>query len=237
MLCELCVKQNKKMTDTKNKLVDAEEKAIQLFDAIQNKGLIVAGKSENELNTEVFNLAAELFNIKKYWHKRIVRAGKNTLFPYKENPPDLIIQKDDILFFDFGPVFEDWEADIGRTYVIGNDPKKIKLKNDVELAWKEGKKYYDENKNILTGAGFYNYTKEMVKKFGWEYGNIHCGHLIGNFPHERILGDNTLNYIHPDNPNLMSNKDIKGNERYWIYEIHLVDREAGIGGFFEQLLS
>ncbi|WP_431213706.1 hypothetical protein ACQ86N_01985 [Puia sp. P3] len=31
------------------------------------------------------------------------------------------------MFFDFGPIFEDWEADFGRTYVIGSDPTKHKL--------------------------------------------------------------------------------------------------------------
>ncbi len=223
--------------DSREKLVEAEEHAEKLFQAIQDKGLIAEGKSEHDLNAEVFKLASDMFNIEKYWHKRIVRAGKNTLLPYKENPPDLIIQKDDILFFDFGPVFEDWEADIGKTYVIGSDPKKLKLKNDVELAWWEGKKYYDEHKNNLTGADFYNYTKEMVRDYGWEYGNIHCGHLIGNFPHERIQGEETRNYIHPQNNNLMIEKDKNGNERYWIYEIHLVDHKLQIGGFFEQLLS
>jgi hypothetical protein len=37
------------------------------------------------------------------------------------------------VFFDFGPVFEEWEADVGRTYVIGNDSLKHKLKKDIEL--------------------------------------------------------------------------------------------------------
>ena len=88
--------------------------------------------SEHQLNTEVFNLAFELFGIKKYWHKRIVRAGKNTLFPYKENPPDLILKSNDVVFFDFGPVFENWEADIGKTFVLGANPQMLKLKQDVE---------------------------------------------------------------------------------------------------------
>lgn len=225
------------MTDSRKRLVEAEEHAEKLFQAIHDKELIVEGKSEHQLNTEVFKLAYDMFNIEKYWHKRIVRAGKNTLLPYKENPPDLIIQKDDILFFDFGPVFEDWEADIGKTYVIGTDPQKLKLKKDVEFAWWEGKKYYDQHKDTLTGADFYYYTKEMVKSYCWEYGNIHCGHLIGNFPHERIQGEETRNYIHKDNNDLMSEKDKNGNDRYWIYEIHLVDLNLQIGGFFEQLLS
>ncbi|WP_375239286.1 M24 family metallopeptidase [Aurantibacter sp.] len=224
------------MLDPLNELIEAEKKAELLFQEIESRNLVIPGKTEKLLNTEVFNLAFELFGIKKFWHKRIVRAGKNTLLPYKENPPNLTIQKDDIMFFDFGPVFENWEADIGKTYVIGANEKKLKLKKDVELAWKEGKDYYLKNKATLTGADFYNYTKNLAKKYGWEYGNEHCGHLIGNFPHEKILGEEEINYIHPNNNLLMSEKDINGEERFWIYEIHFVDYNLNIGGFHEQLL-
>ncbi|MEZ7901116.1 MAG: M24 family metallopeptidase [Flavobacteriales bacterium] len=225
------------MTTALTNLIEAERKAEVLFQEIENRNIVTVGKTESELNKEVFNLAFELFGIKKFWHKRIVRSGKNTLLPYKENPVNLTIQKDDILFFDFGPVFDDWEADVGKTYVVGNNDKKLKLKQDVELAWKEGKEYFDLNKAKLTGADFYHYTKKLAEKYGWEYGNHHCGHLIGNFPHETILGEDEKNYIHPNNNQLMSDKDINGEERYWIYEIHLIDRELEIGGFFEQLLS
>jgi Xaa-Pro dipeptidase len=65
---------------------------------------------------------------------------------------------------------------------------------------------------------------------------MHCGHLIGNFPHEKIHGEDEINYIHPNNKELMSEKDINGNERFWIYEIHFIDQKRKIGGFFEQLL-
>lgn len=225
------------MEGIKQKLIEAEEKALILFDEIQKRELICVGKSEHTLNKEIFDLAFELFGIKKYWHKRIVRAGKNTLCPYKENPPDLILQNDDILFFDFGPVFENWEADIGKTYVIGNNTDKLKLQKDVELAWQEGKTFYLQNKKSLTGADLYNYTKQLAHKYGWEYGNIHCGHLIGNFPHEILIGEELINYIHPENTTLMCDKDKNGNERFWIYEIHFVDVKKEIGGFFEQFLN
>lgn len=225
------------MSNALNELQKAEQKAEKLFAEIQQRGLIKSGISEKELNFEIFNLAFKLFGIKKYWHKRIVRSGKNTLLPYAENPADLMLQEDDILFFDFGPVFEEWEADFGRTYVIGNNTQKLKLANDVELAWEEGKAFYDANKANLTGADFYNYTKELAIKYGWEYGNEHCGHLIGNFPHEQIVGEEIIHYIHPENNLLMCEKDKNGNERYWIYEIHFIDKMLGIGGFYEQLLS
>ncbi len=215
----------------------AEQNASILFNEIENRNLIEAGKSEKELNIEIFDLAFELFGIKKYWHKRIVRAGKNTLLPYAHNPADLILQEDDILFFDFGPVFEEWEADFGRTFVIGENPRKLKLKMDVEKAWHEGKEFYQTNKFNLTGADFYNFTKDLALKYGWTYGNEHCGHLIGNFPHEKLLGEEKINYIHPENNELMSNLDILGEERFWIYEIHFIDEKEQIGGFFEQIIS
>jgi Xaa-Pro aminopeptidase len=217
-------------------LIEAEENAILLFAEIENRGLIQAGKSENKLNTEIFELAKEMFGIEKYWHKRIVRAGKNTIFPYRENPADLIIQEEDILFLDFGPVFEDWEADLGKTYVLGENTQMLKMKADVETAWYEGYEFYKKNRNGLIAADFYKFTCDLAKKLGWKFGHIHCGHLIGKFPHERIQGEETLNYIHPENLNKMSDPDKSGNERFWIYEIHLLDKTESFGGFYEQLL-
>ncbi len=218
-------------------LVAAEQKAAALFNEAEKRQYIVPGQTEKELNTRMYALAEELYGIKKYWHKRIVRAGANTLLPYKENPDNLLIQDDDILFFDFGPVFEEWEADYGRTYVTGNDPHKLKLQQDVAAAWQEGKAYFDQNYDTLTGSSFYHFTRELAVKYGWEYGNIHCGHLVGNFPHEELLGDELEHYLHPDNHQLLSAPDKNGNKRYWIYEIHFIDRQKKIGGFFEQLVS
>ena len=216
-------------------LIEAERKALYLFDEIEKRGLIISNKTETELNKEIFELAFELFGIKKYWHKRIVRAGKNTLLPYRENPENLIIKEDDILFFDFGPVFEDWEADVGRTYVLGNDTNKLKLKNDVELAWKDARDFYFNNPN-LTGAQFYSYVSSLATKYGWEWAGTIGGHLIGNFPHEIIQGEEIENYIHPDNSKLMNETDINGLNREWILEIHFINSEKQIGAFYEQLL-
>ncbi len=224
------------MSTSLQNLISAEAKAVQLFEEIEKKQLVQPGKTEKELNTEVMELAFELFGIRKYWHKRIVRSGKNTLLPYRANPENLTIQNDDILFFDFGPVFDEWEADFGRTYVVGTNEHKLKLQRDVETAWHEGNAYFLANRDQLTGADFYAYTKELAQKYGWDYGNEHCGHLIGNFPHEQIVGEETIHYIHPDNHQLMNAPDQHGNPREWIYEIHFVDEALEIGGFFEQLM-
>ena len=52
------------MTERKKKLLEAEQLAADLFQAIQTHGLIIAGKSESELNHEIFALAEKLFGIK-----------------------------------------------------------------------------------------------------------------------------------------------------------------------------
>ena len=223
------------MSETRLKLIEAEGIALQLFNAIETRNLIVPGKTEHSLNEDIFALADELFGIKKYWHKRIVRAGVNTLSPYDDNPPDLILQEDDILFLDFGPIIEDWEADFGRTYVIGDDPHKLKLKSVIEEAWHEAKDWFHQH-TTLTGAAYWQYLLDLAIKYGYTYGGQLGGHLIGHFPHERLEPKNYGLYVHPENPNDMFLPDAHGNKREWILEIHFVDRERQIGGFFEQLL-
>jgi Xaa-Pro aminopeptidase len=221
--------------DKITQLLLAEKNALCLFNEAEKRGLIIAGKTEKQLNDELFNLAFELFGIKKFWHKRIVRSGKNTLHPYRENPPNLTIERDDILFFDFGPVFENWEADVGRTYVIGNDPLKLKLKTDIETAWQESRDWYFTQKSI-TGAQYYKYNVDLAAKYGWTFGGDIAGHLIGNFPHEQIESESRDNYIHSDNHKNMHDFGVLGTKREWILEIHFVDVEKQIGGFYEQFL-
>jgi len=224
------------MDSTLANLKEAERKALYLFQEIENRKLIQPGKTEKQLNTEVFELAFELLGIDTYWHKRIVRAGKNTLLPYNENPPDLVLQSDDILFFDFGPIFEQWEADFGRTYSIGNDPAKQKLARDVETAWYECRDWFTSQKDV-TGAQLYGHAEKLAKKFGWTFGGEIAGHLIGKFPHEKLEKEIKDNYVHPANHQLMSLPDREGHTRHWILEIHFVDTQKQIGGFFEQLLT
>lgn len=222
--------------DVVEQLVQAEKKAVELFDRLVELELIVPGITEKELNTAIYDLAEQAFGIRKFWHKRIVRAGKNTLLPYRENPPDLKLREEEILFLDFGPVFDEWEADLGRTYVIGNNPLMHQLKSDVETVWSAGQAYFREHVETITGSELYAFTQELAHEKGWEFGNVHAGHLIGKFPHEKVHPEEVWNYIHPDNKDQLSSSDKNGLPRYWIYEVHLVNREEQIGAFFEQLL-
>ena len=88
------------------RLLDAQAKAADLFAAIEPRGIIAPGVRETEASDAVRDLAAEMFGVDRHWHKRIVRAGPNTLQPYRKNPPDRAIAADDIVFLDFGPIFE-----------------------------------------------------------------------------------------------------------------------------------
>jgi Xaa-Pro dipeptidase len=218
------------------KLRDAQDKAAALFDLIVARGLIRAGITEKSLSDEIYALAEASFGVTKHWHKRIVRAGKNTLAPYSLKPPNLTLGADDIVFLDFGPVFEDWEADFGRTYVLGSDPLKRKLRDDVATAFAEGKAYFARRPDVTAGELF-RYATTLAGRYGWEFGGEIAGHLIGRFPHERITGDKVSLYVHPQNDRPIRSLDERGRRRHWILEIHFVDRKREIGGFFEELLT
>ena len=77
----------------------------------------------------------------------------------------------------------------------------------------------------------------LAEQAGWEFGGPHAGHLVGEFPHEKINGDEIESYIAPGSHQPMRRTDRAGRTCHWILEIHLVDRRRQIGGFFEQLLT
>jgi methionine aminopeptidase len=221
---------------TKAKLDHAEKIASELFKAVETNNLIVAGKSEQQLNDEVVKLAKDKFNIEQHWHKKIVRCGANTTAIYTDNPPNLIIQKDDLVILDFGVVVDGWESDYARTYVLGNDPRKLKIKNDVEKAWEETRAWVKQQKT-LKASDLFAYTREKSKQYGWTSAGDIAGHIVGKFPHEQPVNPKSLELdVHPENPNDIFLLDAKGNKRHWILEMHFIDEENKIGGYMEQLL-
>ena len=218
-----------------NNLQVAEEKALLLFHEIEQNQLICAGKSESQISEEILNLAKVKLGVEIFWHKRIVRAGKNTLHPYKEDPTDLILKDDDILFLDLGPVFEEWEADFGKTYVIGNDPIKLKLKNDIENSWVLLKNQIQDLPSITASEVYHLANKEATKN-GWEFGGEIAGHIIGKYPHEKLEKGNFKYYIHPENQTVLKEILPGGKTNHWILELHFVNKEKQIGAFVEGLL-
>lgn len=218
------------------KLLEAQAKAVELFDAIVDRGLIAPGVREVAASDAIRDLAADLFGTTKFWHKRIVRAGVNTLRPYADNPPDRVIGENDIVFADFGPIFEQFEADFGRTFVLGDDPVKHRLRDALPVIFEAGRERFEADPQI-TGAQLYAYVTHLAEQEGWEFGGAHSGHLVGQFPHETIDGERIESYIAPGSDHPMRRVDRSGRQCHWILEIHLVDRERQIGGFHEELLD
>lgn len=208
---------------------------MELFTAIEAGGLVATGRSERDIERDIYDLALERFGVEKHWHKRIVRAGPNTLSTATDNPPVRVVGPDETVYVDLGPVFDEWEGDVGRTYLMGNDPAKAKLIADLERIFGIGQQHYRATADI-TGAGLYDFVCKQAEDAGWRFGGTIAGHVVGEFPHARLPGDKELNRISPRNPRPMSEPDGLGQVRHWILEVHLVDRSGTFGGFYERLL-
>lgn len=217
-------------------LIDAQSRAVDLFDAISDRGLIRAGATEKQVSEEIRDLAADMFDVSRFWHKRIVRAGVNTLAPYRENPPERTISEDDVVFCDLGPLFADWEADFARTWVIGDDPVKHLLCESLPTIFDAGRDYFLSHPDV-TGDELFAVVVAETERAGWEFGGSIAGHLVGEFPHEKIPGDEIMSYVAPGSTPAMRRLDREGRRCHWILEIHLVDRERQFGGFYEELLD
>jgi Xaa-Pro dipeptidase len=217
-------------------LLAAEQKADALLEAIEAQGLVRPGRSETEVDQDIYALAETAFGVKQHWHKRIIRAGPNTICLFAENPPVREISDDDTVFLDLGPVFDEWEADVGRTYVMGDDPEKHRLCQDLPRVFDAIKQYFDEHHDV-TGAELYACAQRCAEASGWLFGGAIAGHIVGAFPHARIPGNKDRYRISPTNPGRLRDPDALGQTRHWIIEVHLVDRNRTFGGFYERLLQ
>ncbi len=226
------------MTETARRasLEAAEARGMALFDAIEAAGLVTPGKSEGEVDRAIYELAKADFGVTQHWHKRVVRTGPNGICTFHDVAPERVIGADDIVYLDLGPVFGEWEADIGKSYALGGDPERKRLVADLSRLFDIVQAHYHASPDI-TGAGLYAFACAEAEKAGWLFGGAIAGHIVGEFPHVQLVpGDKDLHRIAPANPRPMREPDANGNERYWILEIHLVDKSRTFGGFYERLL-
>jgi Xaa-Pro aminopeptidase len=224
------------VTERSTALLEAQEKARNLLRRIEQTEILKVGVTEQQANDQICELAEREFGVTKHWHKRIVRTGINSVLPYKANPENLTIEHNDLVYLDLGPVFEDFEGDIGVTYLLGEDSKKKKLVEDLEIIFKQCKEHYLNNPT-QTGAEYFDYIVSTCAAAGWDYGNKYAGHIVGEFSHIAIYGDLPDYRIWPQNTVPMNTPLPDGNTRYWILEIHLVHPQKKYGGFFEDLLN
>jgi Xaa-Pro aminopeptidase len=217
-------------------LMAAQNKAAALFAEVAGSGMIRAGMLESELTGEIHELARRRFGLRRHWHKRIARSGPNTMLTYHDEAADRRIADDDVVYLDFGPVFDEWEADFGRTYALGADSAKHRLIDDIAAAFAKGKELYRSTADLTCGQ-LYDFVAGLARPAGWEFGASTAGHLIGQFPHERAPADPRRFSIRHGNDVRLREPDRNGRMRHWILEIHFIDRGRQIGGFFEELLT
>jgi Xaa-Pro aminopeptidase len=218
------------------RLREADRHGLALLDRIEQAGLIAAGRSEREIEEDIRILARKDFGVEHHWHDRLVRAGANTLAIAGEEMPERVIAADDMVFLDLGPVFAEWEADVGRSYAVGGDPAKQALCADLDAQFEIVRDHFLAHPEI-TGAAFYEFACESAAKAGWRYGGRIAGHIVGEYNHRDWPGDRNLARIGPMNPTPLSGPDHLGRERYWILEIHLVEPNGRFAGFYERLLD
>ncbi|OBK82865.1 aminopeptidase [Mycolicibacter heraklionensis] len=218
------------------RLRDAQAKAVALFDEIERRGMVRPGVGERQLSDEIRDLAADMFGVTRHWHRRVVRAGENSLLPFHADPPDRVMADDDIAYLDLGPIFEEWEADFGRTFVLGEDPDKLALRDALPGVWRAGRAFFEAHAEI-TGAQLFDHVVGLARDAGFEFGAPIAGHLLGEFPHKKISGDDARFYVAPGSDAPMRRTDPTGRVCHWILEVHLVNRTRGFGGFYEQLLD
>ena len=221
-------------------LTAAERRGLALLGAIEAAGIVAAGRSEIEIERDIFTIASRDFGVTDHWHDRVVRAGINTLCVAGEEAPDRIVAEDDIVFLDLGPVFADgkgdWEADVGRSYAIGNDPEKHRLVADLEIIFDTMVRRFDADPAI-TGAQFYTAAHEEAEARGWTFGGRIAGHLVGAFGYARSPEGKDGGRATPGNISPMRAPDPLGQPRNWILEVHLVAKDGSFGGFYERLLK
>jgi Xaa-Pro aminopeptidase len=146
-------------------LLAAERRAEELLEAIETTRIVRPGRTETEVDQDIFRLAEQSFGVKQHWHKRIVRSGPNTVCIFAEDPPVREIAEGDTVFLDLGPVFGDWEADVGRTYVMGDDPERHRLCQDLPWIFDILKRYFDDHQDV-TGAELYAYAVQCAEAAG-----------------------------------------------------------------------
>jgi len=213
----------------------AEARAFALLDAIEARGLIAPSRSERAIEEDIRTLALADFGVTHHWHHRLVRAGVNTLAVAGEDRPERTVADDDMVFVDLGPVFAEWEADVGRSYAVSGDLARQALCDALQEQFAIVRQRYLDHPDI-TGAELYAFAVTSAERAGWRFGGKIAGHIVGEYNHREWPGDRQLTRIAPGNPTRLAEPDPFGRERFWILEIHLVAPDGSFGGFYERLI-
>lgn len=162
-------------------------------------------------------------NMRKGWHRVIVRFGPNTTKDFEApSDPGVVLGENDIYFVDIGPVHEGCEGDAGDTFVVGVDPEHHRAKRDVRTLWDDVRnQWFDKG---LTGRELYDHATQAATDLGWRLNLDLSGHRLSEFPHE----------AHYDGS--LADADLRPQANLWVLEIAIAHPERNFGAFYEDIL-
>lgn len=199
----------------------AQEKAKEVIE--RAAALVEPGMRESE----AYKILAKEFRAagtRKFWHPLHVRFGENTLLGYREKEKvDPVLKENDVFFFDVAPLFNQHEADYGKTFFVGEDPLYKKISEDVKEIYERVRKAWKEKG--LTGIELYDFMAKEVQSLGWTLGPSYVkSHRISTFPHNLITN------------NKMSELEFSPGANRWILEVQIRHPEKAFGAFYEDVL-
>jgi len=199
----------------------ARERGVRLIEDCAAR--VRPGMAEDHAKT-IFRELALAEGSEASWHAPQIRFGVNTLLGFGARGPEAILGNEDIFFLDIGPVFDGFEADIGRTYALGNDPVHRALADDSRRIWETVRTRWEESGE--SGAELYAFADAEARRLGWKLVHPDAnGHRIGEFPHAAKYRKTTIEELsYVPAPGL------------WILEIQIRHPTLAVGAFFEDLL-
>jgi len=183
----------------------------------QLAGTIKAGDTEDKIQKLYLDFFPQQ---QRSWHPPKIRFAKDTMCSFRDKSLyKAPLEKGDIFFFDFGPVFHEHEADVGDTFCLGNNdfinPAKT-IFNKCQNLWSESR---------LSGVALYEKACEFSNEQGLTLNVKMHGHRLGDFPHA----------LH--HKGALGEFEACPKQLLWVLEIHVLNLENQIGYFFEDILQ
>jgi Xaa-Pro aminopeptidase len=202
------------------KMRGAQTQALQVMQAAAAQ--LTTGMTEEEAVALLTNMLA-LAGVDTHWHPPIVRFGRNTSKVYHEkSDPTVSLQATDIFFIDIGPVFDGHEADVGATFVRGDDPVLLRVQQACQQVFTEVAAHWTDTG--ISGQALYQFAAQRAAAYEMQLNHQIKGHRVGDFPHKLYASGQLGDYTAPLESGI------------WVLEIQLLDPLTGMGGFVEQVL-
>ena len=176
------------------------------------------GLTERELAARAEELARER-GATGFWTPVAVGAGPGALVCHPDFPPtDRAVAGDDLVWFDVTPDFGGWPGDVTRSVVVGDDPARLRVLDDVRRIQQTLLEYVRPG---MRANELFGYARTLIDAEGYELLD-----LLGNIGHDLGEDARVTGFVDPRNDTPMWG--------CWAIEPHLgLD---GIAAKFEDLV-